>query len=392
MRQAACAEAAIEILDLIISAARIKGAPADRLIVEYFRGRRYAGSKDRRYIRELVYQSIRSCGPIPKDGRSAMLRLAEKDPSILSLFDASKHGPAFIDPQEKIAEGGIASNWIVEELTKSGISTAEMEVLLERAPLDLRVNSLKADRNSLVLPTNGENLTSRQGVRVPNGTKVEVWLAYQNGEIEIQDCGSQLACDAFAALPGEIVIDLCAGAGGKSLAIAADMQNEGKIIACDTNKSRLDKLPARASRAGAKIIETRLLNTNFELEGLEDLKGKANAILIDAPCSGSGTWRRNPEARWRLDQNEIARLTLLQDRLIDIAVSLLSPNGRLVFVTCSLFDQEGTHRVEAALLRHKCLKTLEVNLPIGRKRGSGVRLSPSKDNTDGFFISMFEVS
>jgi 16S rRNA (cytosine967-C5)-methyltransferase len=159
----------------------------------------------------------------------------------------------------------------------------------------------------------------------------------------VQDGGSQLTCEAVAALPGETVIDLCAGAGAR-LALAASMAGKGRLVACDVDRARLQRLAPRAERAGAPLIETLLMNPNRELEALAGLAGKADAVLIDAPCSGTGTWRRNPEARWRLSEKELARVTGIQSRLLDIAATLVKPGGRIIFVTCSLLDAEGRIR------------------------------------------------
>ena len=197
MRPAARVQAAIELLDAVIAAACGNGPPADRLIAEGFRQRRYAGSKDRRAIRELVYGAIRACGPIPEDGRAAMLRLAEEDPALAALFDGSDYGPQPLAAGEQAAAGGLA-------------------------PLDLRVNRLKADRDTLELPAPGEELAAPGALRFPPGTAVEQWDAYRGGAVEIQDHGSQLACLAVDARPGETVIDLCAGGGGKSGTPAGD--------------------------------------------------------------------------------------------------------------------------------------------------------------------------
>lgn len=314
MTPAARVQAAIELLDAVIAAAKGEGAPADRLIAEYFKARRYAGSKDRRAVRELVFGAIRACGPVPANGRAAILRLAEQDGSLAQLFDGSAHGPAPVASNEHAAEGGIAPQWLEDCLEASGVTGDEAGALLYRAPLDLRVNALKADRAELDLPEEGEHLASPQGLRFPAGTAVEQWQAYADGLIEIQDLGSQLACEAVGAMPGETVVDLCAGAGGKTLALAAAMQNAGTLIAADTDKRRLGNLAPRAARAGAGMIETRLLDPGKELDALPDLYGKADAVLVDAPCSGTGTWRRNPEARWRLTPQRLAALQQTQAR------------------------------------------------------------------------------
>lgn len=296
MTPAARVQAAIELLDQIIGAARDNGPPADRLLAEGFRQRRYAGSKDRRAIRDLVYGAIRACGPVPANGRAAMLRLAEADPSILQLFDGSPYGPASVEVGETPADGGIAPAWLEAELAASGIAGDEAAALLSRAPLDIRVNTLKADPSLLELPLTPEALPIPTGFRLPEGTRVEQWEAYEDGRIEVQDCGSQIACAAVGARPGETVIDLCAGAGGKTLSLAAAMENRGILIASDTDRGRLAKLGPRAQRAGAVVAETVLIDPGKELEALGAWLGpdggKADAVLVDAPCSGTGTWRR----------------------------------------------------------------------------------------------------
>lgn len=387
MTPAARVQTSIELLGTIIEAARTKGAPADRILAEWFRNNRFAGSKDRRAIRELVYAAIRACGPVPACGRAAMLRLAETDESIAPLFDGSNYGPAAIADGEQAAEGGVAPSWLAEKLAASDIEGAEAEALLGRAPLDMRVNTLKAERATLTLPIEAEHTAAPHGLRLEAGTQVEQWTEWREGKIEVQDTGSQLACLAVNAQPGETIIDLCAGGGGKTLALVAAMDNLGRLIASDTDRGRLSRLAPRAERAGASIIETRLLDPKREFEALADLEGQADAVMVDAPCSGTGTWRRNPEARWRLDEAELARLTTLQAEILDLAARLVKPGGRIIYVTCSLLDEEGAGQFSAFLDRVNIFQAQDFSLPAGRKRGNGMRLTPYHDGTDGFFIA-----
>lgn len=382
-------QAAIEILDLVIAAARANGAPADRIVGDWFRTRRFAGSKDRRAVRELVYAAIRACGPIPPSGRAAMLRLAQGDPALASLFDGQGHGPAPIAVDEPVAEGGVAPAWLERALRESDIPGEAARALLDRAPLDVRVNRIKADRATLALPAPGEPALAPDSLRFPHGTRVEEWDAYAAGQIEVQDAGSQLVCSALAVQPGELVIDLCAGAGGKTLGLAAAMDNRGRLIACDVDRSRLSRLEPRALRAGVTIAETRLLDPNREAAALADLAGHADAVLVDAPCSGTGTWRRNPEARWRLTPDQLARYAAIQARLLDLAATLLRPGGRLGFVTCSLLDAEGAGQAAGFLARHPDWAADPLTLGAGEERGPGLRLSPGRDGTDGFFVACF---
>jgi 16S rRNA (cytosine967-C5)-methyltransferase len=391
MTPSARVQSAIEILDGVIAAARGGGAPADRLISEWFRTRRFAGSGDRRAVRELVYSAIRGCGPVPVSGRAAMLRLAEADAALAGLFDGGKHAPEPIVAGEAVAEGGVAPAWLERRLADSGVSDEGARALLGRAPLDIRVNGLKADRATLELPVAGEELVAPQGLRLPAGSAVEQWDAFKDGLIEVQDGGSQLVCGAVGALPGETVVDLCAGGGGKTLALAAAMDNRGRLVASDAARDRLSRLAPRAARAGVAIVEERLLNPGREMEVLGDLAGAADAVLVDAPCSGTGTWRRNPEARWRLSEKELARLVELQARLMELGAGLVRTGGRLVFVTCSLLDAEGAGQVAAFLARHPGeWGAEELALGAGVARGGGLRLEPLRDETDGFFVARLQ--
>lgn len=387
MTPAARVQSAIELLDKVIAGAKGQGAPADRILADWFKAHRFAGSKDRRAIRELVFSAIRACGPVPASGRAAMLRLAENDAAVAGLFDGSGYGPAESAADEPIAEGGIAPEWLAKRLSASGISGPEATALLDRAPLDLRVNALKADRTTVALPEKAVPTDTPSGLRLEPGTPVEQWDAWREGLIEVQDTGSQLACLAVGAQPGETVIDLCAGGGGKTLALAAAMENLGTLIASDTDRQRLSRLTPRAERAGATIIETRLLNPGKELEALSDLLAAADAVMIDAPCSGTGTWRRNPEARWRLTPETLGRVVEMQARLLDIAAALVSPGGRLIYVVCSLLDEEGATQFDSFLARNPRFTAQQVALPLGEPRGQGIRLTPCRHGTDGFFIA-----
>lgn len=386
MTPSARVQAAIEILDLVIAAARSQGAPADRIVSDWFRTRRFAGSKDRRAVRDLVYRAVRACGDIPQSGRAAMLRLAAEDAALVSLFDGSHHGPATVDPGEPVASAGIAPSWLEERLAASGIAGEEAAALLERAPLDVRVNALKAGVASL--PEGGEAIPNLDAYRFAHGTRIEDSDAFHSGAIEVQDAGSQLACKAVAAPAGGTVIDLCAGAGGKSLALAAQVGMPGKVIACDTDRGRLSRLPQRAVRAGADhIIETRLLDPGRESLALDDWAGRADAVLVDAPCSGTGTWRRNPEARWRITPGWLTEVTALQARLLDVGAQLVRPGGALTYVTCSQLDEEGADQADAFLARHTGWRAETPVLGTGTPRRQGLRLSPFRDGTDGFFIA-----
>ncbi len=387
MTPAARTQAAIDLLDAIIAAARDGGASADVLIARGFAARRYAGSKDRRAIRGLVYAAIRLCGERPENGRAALLALAARDDALAATFDGSTYGPAAIG-DELVAETGVAPAWLIDALTASGID-AEQAALLDRAPLDLRVNRLKADPAQVraELPDAEPIPGLPDALRLPADTPVEASAGYREGAFEVQDAGSQIVALAAGAAPGMRVVDLCAGGGGKTLALALAMENRGTLLATDSDRSRLSRLMPRAQRAGVTIVETRLLDPGRERKPLADWAGSADVVLVDAPCSGTGTWRRNPEARWRLTPARLAKLVETQARLLDVAAALVRPGGALVHIVCSLLDAEGADQASAFLARHPDWAAAPLALPAGTPHGAGMRLTPLSHSTDGFFVA-----
>lgn len=378
-------QAAIELLDAIIASARDGGPAADTLIVRYFKDRRYAGSRDRRAVRDHVYRAIRRAAERPEDGRAAMVGLARDLPEIAALFDGGAHAPAPIAPGEPGAPPGAVPAWLGPLLA----APVEQDALLGRAPVDLRVNALKGAPADLaaLLPDADPVPGLSAARRLPEGFPIEQNPAWKQGLVEVQDAGSQLIVQACAAQPGMTVVDLCAGAGGKTLALAAAMGGKGVLIAADTIRSRLARLGPRAQRAGATFIETLLMDQSHEARGLESLNGQADVVLVDAPCSGTGTWRRNPEARWRLTQARLDRLVAEQARILDFAAPLLAPGGALVYATCALTDREGRDQVNAFLTRNAGWAVEPLDLPLGRAHGSGWLLTPGHDGTDGFFFA-----
>ncbi len=372
MTPAARVQSSIDILDLIIASVRDNGAAADVIIANWFKTRRFAGSGDRRAVRDLIYRAIRTFGDVPKSGRAAMLGLAADDAELAALFDGSMHGPPAIGASERPAVASLLPGWLARIIPEE-----EHEALLERAPFDLRVNTLKTTRD-LVLPmlVGAEPIEgTANGLRLPD--KIPLTNRPElNGLIEVQDAGSQMIAEACQAAPGQTVIDLCAGAGGKTLALAAVMAGQGALYACDTDRGRLSRLIPRAQIAGAAFVQTRLLNPKHETEALEDLCDAGDCVLVDAPCSGTGTWRRNPELRWRLTHARLDAVITLQSYLIDLAATLVKPGGSLVYAVCSLIGEEGQARIDA-FLRHNAGWTLE------RAR----TLTPSRDKTDGFFVA-----
>ena len=388
MRPAARLQSAIELLDAIIVAARDGGASADQLAKRFFAERRYAGSKDRRAVRELTWSAIRRFGERPDNARAAFVAMADNDADLAALFDGSDYGPPAIGANEPRSGGGLLPQWILPHFAGL-IDETERKALLDRAPLDLRVNALKTSRDEVAseFPEVEELPQSPFALRLPTGQAIDSHLAVHEGRVEIQDLGSQLIIDACAAKPGMTVLDLCAGAGGKTLGLACYMAGKGRLIASDTNRARLDQLRPRASRAGALEIETLLLNPGKERAMLADLAGACDIVLVDAPCSGSGTWRRNPETRWRLNPARLDQVIEVQSNLLDIGAEMVSPGGHLVYAVCSLLDDEGRGQMDSFLKRHDGWRAAPLTLPAGRPHGAGVLLTPHHDGTDGFFFA-----
>lgn len=393
MTPAARVQAAIDLLDLIIAAARDDGPAADTLIARYFKERRYAGSKDRRAVRDLVYRAIRAYGDRPDNGRVALVGLAREDAELAALFDGSAHGPAAIKGEETAPERSLLPGWIEPELAEL-LTAEERSALLDRAPLHIRINPLKTTREAVLAhwPEGAPIANARRGIALPAGTDVEGDPLARDGALEIQDAGSQVIAEACAAKAGMTVLDLCAGGGGKTLALAADMGDEGRLIAADTVRDRLGRLLPRAERAGcAGMIETLLLDPNKETAKLAALEGRCDLVLIDAPCSGTGTWRRNPEARWRLTPERLDRIVALQARLLRIAAPLVRPGGRLVYAVCSLADREGRDQVQQFVMSDP-VWIGTTRHAAGRPWGDGILLSPAHDGTDGFFFAVLDKS
>ncbi|HMP46737.1 MAG TPA: RsmB/NOP family class I SAM-dependent RNA methyltransferase [Sphingopyxis sp.] len=390
MTPAARIQTAIEILDAIAAAAREGGAPADAIFAEAMRARRYAGSKDRRAIRAHVYDAIRAVRSAPPSGRAAMLVVADGDAEVAALFDGSPYGPAPIAPDEPRAAPGLAAPALID-LFDPLVGEGEGDAMLARAPLDLRANRIRAVQGDLAgLFPEGEAIAhAPDGWRLPPETAAAQHPAYAEGLFEVQDAASQYASAALAAGSGGGIVDLCAGGGGKTLAIASLTANEAEILACDTNRARLQQLPPRAERAGATRIETRLLNPGKEAAMLADWQGRATRVFVDAPCSGSGTWRRSPELRWRLTTARLERHIADQARLLAIGADLVAPGGKILYAVCSIIAREGREQVDEFLKEHPGWKADGDCLPagIGRAAGPGFLLTPAHDGCDGFFLA-----
>lgn len=377
-------------LDWIIAAARDNGASADNIAKKFFKERRYAGSGDRRAIREHVYAAIRRWGERPENGRQAVLGLITEQPELRELFSGSNYGPAAIAENEPVAAGPQIPNWLAEQFA-SLIGEPERQALFDRAPLHIRVNGQRStDLEVRSAWPEAVSLALPHGYELPTGTQLEDKTLYREGAVEIQDLGSQAIAMAGAAGKPELVLDLCAGAGGKTLALAAMLAADSQIVAADTDRGRLSRIDPRKRRAHARNIETVLLAPGEEMDALQHLKGRCDLVLIDAPCSGTGTWRRNPELRWRMTPKRLDHTTELQQRLFDLGSAMVKPGGRLVYAVCSLLDAEGGEQTEKFLESHPGWREIPIDLPIGRQYRKGILLSPYHDGTDGFYFTCLE--
>lgn len=404
MTPAARLAAVIELLDQILLNARDEGASADVLIANYFRRRRYAGSKDRAAIREIVYDVVRHAEISVPSGREAVLAYAQcYKPDMLVLFGIDRYGPMALSEDEQDyasqAEGPWVPDWLEAAFERQfGLNwPLERAVFLERAPLDLRVNSLKATSGEQVramLGSDGIKASTIPGLpwalRCERGSAIERSQAYRDGFIEIQDAASQVFLKVADAKPNSLIVDYCAGAGGKTLGLAAAMENSGRLIACDIDIRRLDRMTPRLVRAGVQNVEVRCLQEN----NMDDLVGQADLVVVDAPCSGTGTWRRNPESRFRLTPSRLNNLQKMQDQVLHSAARLVRPGGSLVYGVCSVLLEEGNERIQAFLEQEsqfKIRKPMQNVMHVQRKYTlMGQVLSPYHDNMDGFFVANME--
>ncbi len=333
--------------------------------------------------------SGRSGAPDPLNGREVTLieSLTGKAPLDDHIPAAIRHGvPDWIEPllRDAFGEGFVL----------------EMSALAEDAPLDLRANSLKGDREAARTALAQEGVKalptplSPTGLRIDHGIDLGRCKALKEGLIEPQDEGSQVAALLVDAKPGMFVVDYCAGAGGKTLALASMMQNKGRIVAADVLTGRLDRARVRFRRAGAHNIETR---DSGDRKWFKRQRGRADRVLVDAPCTGIGSWRRIPDARWRLKPEDVEELVDRQRRILDLAAPLVAPGGRLVYVTCSLLPAERAAQVEAFLPRHAefALRPIQEvwSATIGTPcpaEGSTLTLTPARHGTGGFFVAVLE--
>ena len=428
MTPAARLSAAIEVFADIEARRR----PAAQALKDWGLSHRFAGSGDRAAIAGLVYDALR------RKASSAWIMAADTPRSILlgmlarergldveaisALSNGVRFAPEPLSDEEharlraKSLDGaprhvlGDYPEWLDAQLatTFGDDRIEEGAALAARAPLDLRVNTLKATREEAAETLSElqpqETRWSPWGLRISvapdsKSPAIHAEPAFLRGYVEIQDEGSQLAALLSGAKPGEQVIDLCAGAGGKTLALAAAMENHGQIYATDTDKRRLAPIHERIERAGTHDVQ--VITPRGDKDMLAHLAGKADLVLIDAPCTGTGAWRRNPDAKWRVRPGALAERLKDQAEALDHAAALVKPGGRIAYVTCSVLDEENAAQVRGFRARHSefsIVSPAEVTNALGERAflfrravlmsDEGLLMTPRRTDTDGFFVSI----
>jgi 16S rRNA (cytosine967-C5)-methyltransferase len=428
MTPAARLSAAIELIETI-DAQRI---PAAKALKEWGTAHRYAGSGDRAAISGLIWDVLRRRASsawimeedTPRARTLGMLKLERgmNVDDIAALCDGGRFAPEPLSERERAALAtrslidapahiaGDYPEWLDPYLAQAfgDDRVAEATAMASRAPLDLRVNSLKAKREKVL--SSLRHLGAQPTPWSPLGLRIELGADARNpgihaeedfikGAIEVQDEGSQLAALLSAAKPGEQVIDLCAGAGGKTLAIAAMMQGKGRLIATDHDKRQLAPIHERLSRAGVHNADVR--TPKGEGDTLSDIRASADLVLIDAPCTGTGTWRRNPDAKWRMRPGALEVRLKDQIEVLDRAAPLIKPGGRIAYITCSVLPPENAGQVRAFIGRHPefaMLPPAQVATALWDKAEEftaatlqspeGLLMTPRRTGTDGFFVSV----
>ncbi len=427
MTPAARVAAAIE----IVGALETRPRPAGDALKDWGLGHRFAGSGDRAAIASLVYDTLRKKASAaylmgeatPRAIVLGALKLARglDADAIAKLCDGSRYGPPPLTEEERARLAGsldgapppVAGDypeWLDAELAKTfgDERAAEGAALAARAPLDLRVNTLKVARDkakAALAHLNAEDTRwSPAGLRVPPNDQgrqppVTAEGAFHKGWFEVQDEGSQVAALLTGAAPGEQVLDLCAGSGGKTLALAARMENRGQIFAHDADLRRLAPIHDRVKRADAHNVQVRAPKGTTDV--LADLEARMDLVLVDAPCTGTGVWRRHPDAKWRMRPGALEQRVKEQAALLDQAARFVKPGGRIAYVTCSVLDAENGAQVRALVSRHPefaLVPPTEVARGLG-ERGmilakaalaseQGLLLTPRRTDTDGFFVSL----
>jgi 16S rRNA (cytosine967-C5)-methyltransferase len=429
MTPAARLSAAIELIDAI----DVQRIPAAKALKEWGTAHRFAGSGDRAAISGLVYDVLRrrasSAWIMDNDtSRARVLGMLKVErgldaEAIAALCDGGRFAPPPLSDAEHAAlssrtlqnapppVAGDYPEWLDGHLAEvfGDDRGAEAGAMASRAPLDLRVNTLKAKRDK-ILPSLA-HLGAAATPWSPIGLRIELGADARNpgihaeedfikGAIEVQDEGSQLAALFSGAKPGEAVIDLCAGAGGKTLALAAMMQGKGRLIATDHDKRQLAPIYERLSRAGVHNCEVR--TPKGPGDTLSDIHG-ADLVLIDAPCTGTGTWRRNPDAKWRMRPGALEMRLKDQAMVLDRAADLVKPGGRIAYITCSVLHAENGQQIQAFTARHPEFAVVPPAQTISvlwdkaedfarasLQSPEGVLMTPRRTGTDGFFVSVLK--
>lgn len=436
MTPSARAQASIEILEQIFSAWQSeKRFPADKMLEQYLKSRKYIGSKDRGAIAELVYFVLRHKSAIEwwlekysqeKSGRmfalTALILRREYTPqTMLEMTGDSQYAPSSLNDSEQkfirsIAQADFTNpdmpkyvrlnypQWMDEYLQNSFGDKLEaaMASMNEQAPTDLRVNTLKITREKLLEQLQAEGFAcspaplSPIGIRLAKRAPIFTSQFFKEGHFEVQDEGSQIVALLVDAKSGQRVIDFCAGAGGKTLAIAATMENKGRILAWDTSKKRLDQINIRLRRAGVHNVQTHVLESAHDAF-IKRHKATADRVLIDVPCSGSGTWRRNPDLKWRFTAKDLEEVQAVQKEILQSAARLVKVGGRLIYATCSIFKEENDAQIEAFLKEHNNFVVVRANKIWNKdisadddSNSSYFCVTPHKDGVDGFFAAILE--
>ncbi|HSD19231.1 MAG TPA: RsmB/NOP family class I SAM-dependent RNA methyltransferase [Anaeromyxobacter sp.] len=407
---------------------RDQGWLADRALERALRREPKLWASERRAVAEGVYGIIRWQGQLDfllggapdlatryaawlvrfegVPAADAARRLAVSPAALARLEGAEARLAAIADPVERLALEASLPRWIAERFVGElgqDEARALATAMNARAPLTVRSNLLKGDRETLRGRLASEGVAAEPTRHSPWGLVLDghqnafALRSFRDGLFEIQDEGSQLIALACGARPGKIVVDACAGAGGKSLALAMEMHNKGSLHALDTDADRLDDARKRARRAGVHNLRARVIAPGPEADAeLADLAGQADVVLVDAPCSGLGTLRRKPDARWRLGPEDPARFAGIQRTLVRRFAALLRPGGRLVYATCSVGKTENG---EVADFAEREVGLLPVPLAplLGEERartlgvtGARLELFPHRHETDGFFVAAFE--
>ena len=429
MTPSARLSAAIEVFAEIEARRR----PAADALKDWGLSHRFAGSGDRAAIAGLVYDALRRKSSAawlmgeatPRATLLGMLRRERRldAQAIAALCNGSRHAPSSLTEKETgaLASGALTGappyvegdypEWLDSHLQRAfgAERAAEGAALASRAPLDLRVNALATERDEALAKLEHLNPTptrwSPLGMRIrlaaeAKSPAIHAEPIFLKGQIEIQDEGSQLAALLADAKAGEQVVDLCAGAGGKTLALAAAMDNRGQIYATDLDKRRLAPIHARLERAGARNVQVRT-PTGRGADVLADLTGRADLVMIDAPCTGTGAWRRNPDAKWRIRPGALAERIKEQQAVLERAATLAKAGGRIAYATCSVLAEENNDQVGAFLTRHPDFsveKPPEVAKVLGERAylfaraalisDEGLLMTPRRTDTDGFFVSV----